>query len=408
MPQRKEIPCFFSTTSARLNLTGVEWGLLHWRDRRAGISLSFGILLTLTLPSAAGVLTPAQPIVESNRYVIPVHLSEAQGAVTALDFRLDFDAAVFRPVSVEAGASTLAAGKLVNSNSPGPGAYRVVVMGLNQDAIPAGEVARLVLERIEPGDGGASFAVSDPTLALADGSKEPASGGNVSVRPASSPEEAVETPEEATPETPETEPAAEAGENPPAPEDSLSEDVTEQVMDGMLGALTAPEAMAKASSDGVTPGATRVSGEDGGQKLSIRNRRWALPEQLADDVTVIGKDGAQQRAEETLDSSGNPAMARASAGEPGNGIIAKESGGEAGGDTLPPEDLHATATVESVGEAVSELAPSGVVREPSAERGWARTAPVLGALAAAAGALVLVWLRFGRTARQPTVSPKRG
>jgi len=373
-------------------------------------ALGFGIFLTLTLPAAAGVLTPVQPIVESNRYVIPVHLSEAQGAVTALDFRLDFDAAAFRPVSVEAGAATLAAGKLVNSNSPEPGVYRVVVMGLNQDAIPPGEVARLVLERVEPGDGAARFAVSDPTLALADGSKESSSGGEVRVRAATSNEKPAETPAEETPEAPgpETEPASETGENPPATEDSLSEDVTEQVMDGMLGALTAPQSMAQGSVDAVTPGATRVSGEGGGQKLSIRERRWALPEQFGESVTVIGKEGATQRADETTHSSGEPAMARAGTGVTENVKIPNEGGAGAAGESLPREDLHAAVTVESVGEAASELAPSGVVREPSAERGWARTAPVLGALAAAAGALALVWLRFGRAARQPSVSPKRG
>ena len=377
--------------------------MLRPEKRTNVLGIGIGIFALLTYPAAAGVLTPREPIVESNRYTIPVYLSGTEGGVTALDFRLDFDAAAFRPVSVEAGAAILSAGKLVNSNSPGPGAYRVVVMGLNQDPSPAGEVARLVLERIEPGGGAARFAVSDPTLALADGSKEQASGGEVAVRadpgneaPGEEPDD--ETPEPATPEAPDEDDAPS--------DDTLSEAVTEQVMDGMLGALTGPAAAPSASAK--TPGATRVSGEEDGEKLSIRNRRWSLPVAADSGVTVIAKARPDERAEGTMDSSESRITGKT--GDPGSGndmIPADVKTGEAAVQTAGGS-LESIKTVESVGEAAGGLSPSGVVREPSAERGWARTTPVLGALAAAAGAIALLWLRLRRAARQPSVSPKRG
>lgn len=83
----------------------------------------------------AGTIAVTAPTVESNRYVVPIMLQDATD-VSSLDFQLRYDPAVFTPVSITAGSSTVAAGKVVEAHDTEPGAYSVLVMGLNQTASP--------------------------------------------------------------------------------------------------------------------------------------------------------------------------------------------------------------------------------------------------------------------------------
>lgn len=75
---------------------------------------------------------------------IPVTLAPNAGEqVAGLQFDLLFDPRVLALRSIDAGAAATQAGKLVSSNPVGNGKQRVIVAGLNQTAIPAGEIVRV-------------------------------------------------------------------------------------------------------------------------------------------------------------------------------------------------------------------------------------------------------------------------
>lgn len=134
------------------------------------------IAVLLTGGVSAETLTLGAPTVEENRYVFPVEL-RASGEVAALDFRLRYDPAVFRPITADRGAMAVAADKLVTGNVPRPGEFKVVMMGLNQTQVQSGEVARLTLERIGNAEG-AELAIESPTLATPQGEAIAADGSS--------------------------------------------------------------------------------------------------------------------------------------------------------------------------------------------------------------------------------------
>lgn len=130
--------------------------------------------------AAAGSIDLGRPRISDQHYEIPVILRGADGQASAMDFTLEYDPAVFRPVSVAAGPAALQANKQIMANSPAPGRYIVVMSGINQNTVDDGEVARVTLERI--GDArGSSLRVTRPTLAAADGSALSVSGGSRSL-----------------------------------------------------------------------------------------------------------------------------------------------------------------------------------------------------------------------------------
>jgi len=132
--------------------------------------------------SYAGTLQLGPPIVEDTRYVFPVELLNAGGAVAALDFRIESDPSIFLPLDVLPGPVALQASKMISANAAAPGQYVVVVMGLNQASMGDGEVARVILERIGGEEGGGTVvALTEPTLATPDGSELPVSGSQRSV-----------------------------------------------------------------------------------------------------------------------------------------------------------------------------------------------------------------------------------
>jgi hypothetical protein len=135
------------------------------------------MLLTTGALAGAGTIDLGRPIVNDQRYEIPVILRGAEGQASAMDFTLEYDPAVFRPVSVSAGPAALQANKQIMANSPTPGSYIVVMSGINQNTVTDGEVARVTLERIGE-TRGSRLRVARPTLAAPDGNALPVSGGS--------------------------------------------------------------------------------------------------------------------------------------------------------------------------------------------------------------------------------------
>ena len=195
---------------------------------RIPLLMAFFVLLGGVAPVGhAGTLLLGQPMVNGGQFVFPVDLQAGDGQVSALDFRMQFDPQVFQPVSAEAGNAALAANKMVSANYVAPGEYVVVMMGLNQTAMPSGHVATIVMQRVGTEELVSSpVSIVDPTLATPDGVELPANGSSVSVplggKPPAEGENAAEG-ETDTPETPESPqaPAPAPGEAPATPGNPL-------------------------------------------------------------------------------------------------------------------------------------------------------------------------------------------
>ena len=146
---------------------------------RAASALFAAMLLCAV--SHAGILQLGQPIIEGNQYIFPVTLSGGEDSVTALNFTLAYDPAVFRAVDASAGTQARITNKVVTAHAPAEGVFNVVMMGFNQQTLDSGEVARIILERIG-GDGGASsLSINNPTLATWDGGELPSQGRGLRV-----------------------------------------------------------------------------------------------------------------------------------------------------------------------------------------------------------------------------------
>jgi len=86
--------------------------------------------------------------VEANQVEIPIVLGgDVGGGVSAMDFHLNYNPEVLQPVSASAGGMAALADKRVMANVGAPGEYVVVMMGMNQAACSAGELAKVVMQR---------------------------------------------------------------------------------------------------------------------------------------------------------------------------------------------------------------------------------------------------------------------
>lgn len=118
-----------------------------------------------------GLLQIGNPTVESNQVVIPVYLGGTVGSgVAAMNFQVNYDPSVLRPVSASAGTAAQNADKRVMANETASGEYVVVMMGMNQTTFTSGEVARIVMERSSTADESQwKLGLSRPTLSGTDG-----------------------------------------------------------------------------------------------------------------------------------------------------------------------------------------------------------------------------------------------
>lgn len=162
------------------------------------------LVAAFAVPAAyGGNLRFGAPAVENGRYVFSVFLN-GQDNVAALDFRVQYDPGVFRPLSAETGSAALHADKTVAANVPVPGEYVVVMMGFNQNTVAGGEVARIALERLGGEDIEASrLYIRDTTFSTWDGVELPSEGSDRVVRFTDSgvPREEEPAPDDAPPAT---------------------------------------------------------------------------------------------------------------------------------------------------------------------------------------------------------------
>lgn len=116
------------------------------------MALVIGVIFFYKSIPAFGVSTLGigNPTVEESQVTFPIVLSGAPPeGVSAMDFRFNYDPEVLQPVSVEAGASALKAGKRIMANVTQPGEYIVVMLGLSsgseQTGCTDGEIARIIM-----------------------------------------------------------------------------------------------------------------------------------------------------------------------------------------------------------------------------------------------------------------------
>lgn len=139
-------------------------------------------------PASAGVIEPASRLVDDEKIVLAIVLTNGQDPPPAsMDFAVLFDAGKVRYREASLGASGQAAGKRLQSSLNTPGRLRVVIRGLNTHALASGEAARVVFTPLAQATGSTEFAIDDPALASASGERIPAAGGRVGVELASSP-----------------------------------------------------------------------------------------------------------------------------------------------------------------------------------------------------------------------------
>ena len=125
--------------------------------------------------AAAGSLSLGEPTVEDGHYVFPVVLA-GESEVASLNFTLSYDPTRFEPVLAEPGHQAAFAGKQIAANAVAPGTYIVVVLGLNQTAIAAGEVARIGLRPLGTPEGTTRLDLVDTSLASWEGPELPSEG----------------------------------------------------------------------------------------------------------------------------------------------------------------------------------------------------------------------------------------
>jgi hypothetical protein len=215
----------------------------------------------------AGEIRLGAPEISGGTVKVPVSLDGNVGeGAAAMDFRFRYDPSVFEPVSIQAGAAASAAQKLVQANVVRPGEYVVLVFGLNQETVAAGEIANITLRRLdETATGASELRIANTTISLPNATDLASSGSTVTVDfgapptenpppdPGESPPEAPETPPPAEPETPQSPPGSPGG-TPPLP--SKGQPASAGVVDSSAQAATS------------LPTARPVPGEGSGRQLA--------------------------------------------------------------------------------------------------------------------------------------------
>ncbi len=169
--------------------------------------------LALSVSAEAGTLRIGTPSVQGDTITFPVVLEgDVGGGVSAANFRLQFDPNVLEPVSVSPGQAASAADKQVQSNLTDVG-YNVVMMGLNRNAVPSGEIVQIVMRRVPGADvRSTDISITETTLSDPDAVAIPSRGSSETLR---FDESAVEEPDE-TPE-PQPDPSETPSQDDPSP-----------------------------------------------------------------------------------------------------------------------------------------------------------------------------------------------
>lgn len=276
-------------------------------------------ILLGAVPVDAGTLRLGTPEVVENRYTFPVYLQGDADGVAALNFRLAYDPAVFSPVSASSGSSAARAQKQVSSNVASPGEFVVVMMGFNQNTVPAGEVIQLVMERVSnPETGSSLLQIAEPTMATVDGEEIHSRGLAREVRFGDTKEGDGDQDERA---------------------DARDEDI--------------PEAAPEMSADAAEEGAPPVSG----RRLPFQVADAASPPEGAPEVSPnssASRDGAAPAADGATEES-------AAAGLPREGTARGVAAGDGGAAGNPSGAGRGNEPAPDAVAAAPDAANSGVV-----------------------------------------------
>lgn len=332
-----------------------------------------GLVILASLGAYAGVLNVGNPTVEDNLYTVPILLNSGPDSVAALDFRLQYDPAVFRPVSAMAGLAAQQANKIVTANMPVEGEYIVVMMGLNQTTLETGEVARVFFERLTSPDAGQSrIEIIEPTLATLEGTEIPVSANGLTVRFAG---RDLENDSDASKERPAESESPATGNDPSGgqlPDGSAGDTVTRESGDWMAGFFDDPEAVR----DRIAAKQAAAPDElEGGAAAQVQ---WPVAMPPPDESGAV--------------SSGTDGNAKTTADE--NDGVGNASGAQAPGETILREASSGPVTIELSGERGSEDAadaPASPAADTKAPRVPSRIVWLMVAVAAGI-ALVLLGL----------------
>ncbi|MDQ1255891.1 MAG: Cohesin protein [Candidatus Hydrogenedentes bacterium] len=359
------------------------------------------IVLTLlcAMPTGAGTLQIGTPTVEEQRVTFPVRLEGDVGdGVAAMDFRFNYDASQYKPLSVAAGQAALSADKRVEWNVRNPGECVIVMMGMNQNMCRPGDVAQIVFQRLD-GAGGAEseFAVTRPTLSTLDGEGIAVEGSVQRVR--FTPDNTVEPVEPDddtenggqgtrpgdtdTPETPETPAGTET-------DAKAQDDMPLQpsvILDGLPagGSALAGSRTASTARSNVSPDGTAAERIDRERLAEADRMRGTLPTPgtAASSVPDAAKtEGAASAAvpNETKDST--PA-------EPGTPMAQTRSEDTSGTDVPTVENDKTTRVDAGIADPGVQNPPQKTAQEPP----FAKRLALPGVLVAGVGLVVLILAR---------------
>ncbi|HPU97897.1 MAG TPA: cohesin domain-containing protein [Candidatus Hydrogenedentes bacterium] len=139
-----------------------------------------GVSVMWSVAAQQAVMMP-QGTVEADHLVVTVYL-QGGGDGVALNYTLTYDPNILEPVSIVSGTGVNTAGKSVADNVSGPGRWTVVVMGMNREVIPDGDVATATFKIRSPEAEKIQVSVEDPVISTWDGEEIPVTGSRYEVR----------------------------------------------------------------------------------------------------------------------------------------------------------------------------------------------------------------------------------
>ena len=151
----------------------------------ARIGPAFCVMFSVAVAASAqsGTLQLGAYGVNGRTLSMPIAL-EIAGAtgVSAMDFRVTYDPAVFEPISLRAGAAASQADKLITGNVAAPGQYVVLMFGMNQTTLSAGEIATIDFRVLDaPSTGSTEITLGGTTLSSPDALDIPSRGSRSTV-----------------------------------------------------------------------------------------------------------------------------------------------------------------------------------------------------------------------------------
>lgn len=163
--------------------------MVTWQIRH-GINLLLGFLCLALPGTAAAAILQASSTIGQPGQALQIALlltRSAAEAVASLQCDLRFDAAVFTLNSITPSGAVVGAGKQLSANQVSPGRWRIVVVGFNQNEIPAGEIAIVSLTSAEAAPQG-SYGIQVTDVVMSDVNAQPVaaqgSNGTVTLGPA--------------------------------------------------------------------------------------------------------------------------------------------------------------------------------------------------------------------------------